>query len=194
MTSVTNVAGMKHPSIQEESSSVSSVMEEFQDLVDIGEHATWLLSSAKPGFGVDQLRDESLSTFWQSDAPQPHTISIQFNKRYEIENILLYTDHKLDESYTPSKISIKAGTTFHDLEEIISTELEEPSGWINIPLNEQRRLKANLVQISIHSNHQNGRDTHLRQVKVLGKKCTIESQLKIPMFAQSELNMFNTIR
>ena len=28
---------------------------------------------------------------------------------------MIYTDFKFDESYTPSKISIEAGTGFHDL-------------------------------------------------------------------------------
>lgn len=29
--------------------------------------------------------------------------------------ISLYMDYKLDESYTPSKIAVRAGTNFHDL-------------------------------------------------------------------------------
>ena len=47
-----------------------------------------------------------------------------------IHEIMVYTDFKLDESYTPSKISIRAGTTFHDLQEIHVEELNEPSGWV----------------------------------------------------------------
>ena len=43
---------------------------------EIGELAVWTLSSAKPGNGVDQLRDNSVSTFWQSDGVQPHYINI----------------------------------------------------------------------------------------------------------------------
>ena len=34
---------------------------------EIGDLAVWTLSSAKAGNGVDQLRDNSISTFWQSD-------------------------------------------------------------------------------------------------------------------------------
>ena len=49
-----------------------------------------------------------------------------------IHEIVVYTDFKLDESYTPSKISIRAGTTFHDLQEIHVEELNEPSGWVTI--------------------------------------------------------------
>ena len=32
---------------------------------EIGEEAVWTLSSAKVGNGVDQLRDDNLTTFWQ---------------------------------------------------------------------------------------------------------------------------------
>ena len=35
---------------------------------EIGREAVWSLSSAKPGNGVDQLRDESSETYWQSGA------------------------------------------------------------------------------------------------------------------------------
>ena len=45
---------------------------------EIGEQAIWSLSSCKPGFGIDQLRDNNFDTYWQSDGPQPHLISIQF--------------------------------------------------------------------------------------------------------------------
>lgn len=33
---------------------------------EIGREAVWSLSSAKPGNGVDQLRDDSIETYWQS--------------------------------------------------------------------------------------------------------------------------------
>jgi len=32
---------------------------------EIGDLAVWTLSSAKPGNGVEQIRDDSISTFWQ---------------------------------------------------------------------------------------------------------------------------------
>lgn len=33
---------------------------------EIGREAVWSLSSAKPGNGVDQVRDDSIETYWQS--------------------------------------------------------------------------------------------------------------------------------
>ena len=55
------------------------------------------------GFGVDQLRDNCLETYWQSDGPQPHLVNIQFRKKTTVQDVCLYADYKLDESYTPNR-------------------------------------------------------------------------------------------
>jgi anaphase-promoting complex subunit 10 len=52
---------------------------------EIGEQAVWTLSSAKQGNGVEQLRDDNVSTFWQSDGAQPHLINIQFMKKTHVQ-------------------------------------------------------------------------------------------------------------
>lgn len=36
------------------------------------------------GFGVDQLRDDNLETYWQSDGSQPHLVNIQFRYFWKI--------------------------------------------------------------------------------------------------------------
>lgn len=123
--------------------------------------------SSDEGFGVDQLRDNSLETYWQSDGPQPHLVNIQFKKKMLIENVCIYADYKLDESYTPNRISIRVGNHFHDLQEVELMDLNEPSGWVMIPLKDNKaQIRAFLIQIAILSNHQNGRDTHIRQIKI----------------------------
>jgi hypothetical protein len=71
---------------------------------EIGGQATWSLSSCKPGFGVDQLRDDSTDTYWQSDGQLPHLVNIQFRRKVAVHDVAIYTDFKLDESYTPSKV------------------------------------------------------------------------------------------
>ncbi len=48
--------------------------------------------------------------------------------------VALLLDHKLDESYTPSKISVRAGTNHSDLKEIHLETLSTPQGWKHIPL------------------------------------------------------------
>lgn len=135
---------------------------------EVGSQAVWSLSSCKPGFGVEQLRDNCTDTYWQSDGPQPHLVNMQFRKKTTIKDVCIYADHKLDESYTPNKISIRAGNHFHDLQEVEVVELHEPCGWVVIPLKDQNEcpIRSFLIQIAVLSNHQNGRDTHIRQIKV----------------------------
>ncbi|KAL8520876.1 hypothetical protein ACS0TY_011434 [Phlomoides rotata] len=96
--------------------------------------AAWSVSSCKPGNGVASLRDDNLDTFWQSDGAQPHLVNIQFQKKVKLQLVVLYVDFKLDESYTPSKISIRAGDGFHNLKEIKVVELVKPTGWVYISL------------------------------------------------------------
>ncbi|KAG5052271.1 hypothetical protein JHK85_004806 [Glycine max] len=48
--------------------------------------------------------------------------------------ILLWQLIVLDESYTPSKVSIRAGDGFHNLKEIKTVELVKPTGWVYLSL------------------------------------------------------------
>ena len=66
------------------------------------------------------------------------------------------------------RISIRCGTHFNDLQEIEVVDLHEPSGWLLIPLKDiqERPIRTYMVQIAVLSNHQNGRDTHMRQIKI----------------------------
>lgn len=115
---------------------------------EVGSQAIWSLSSCKPGwswnfvnigyvfsllecflgFGVEQLRDDRVDTYWQSDGQLPHLVNIQFQRKTTVSDIYIYTDYKLDESYTPSRISIRVGTHFNDLQEIEVVPLSEPCG------------------------------------------------------------------
>uniref|UniRef100_M8CH72 Anaphase-promoting complex subunit 10 n=1 Tax=Aegilops tauschii TaxID=37682 RepID=M8CH72_AEGTA len=85
------------------------------DMREMAKTAVWSVSSSKPGNGVASLRDHSLDTYWQSDGAQPHLVNIQFQKKVQLQLVVLYVDFKLDESYTPSKISIRAGDGLHNL-------------------------------------------------------------------------------
>eukprot|EP00965_Chrysotila_dentata_P147455 4867642-Pleurochrysis_carterae.AAC.2 len=139
----------------------------------------------------------------RSDGPQPHLINIQFPRKMRVHEIAIYTDFKLDESYTPAKISIRAGTTFHDLQEIHVQELSEPSGWVTIlpPKPEKTgeeqdtqsteataddpsasMLRTHFIQVAVLANHQNGRDTHIRQVKVFSPRWMIGQHMGLPEF------------
>ncbi|XP_058855292.1 anaphase-promoting complex subunit 10 isoform X1 [Acipenser ruthenus] len=162
---------------------------------EIGSQAVWSLSSCKPGFGVDQLRDDNLETYWQSDGSQPHLVNIQFRRKTTVKMLCIYADFKSDESYTPSKISVRVGNNFHNLQEIRQLELVEPSGWIHVPLLDivNNPIRTFMIQIAVLANHQNGRDTHMRQIKVYTP--VEESSVgKFPRCTTVDFMMYRTIR
>ena len=159
-------------------------------LREVGSLAVWTLSSAKQGFGVEQLRDDSIDTYWQSDGQQPHTVTIQFPRKMDIETLALYLDHALDESYTPSRISVRGGTGMHDLHELKVLELQDPKGWLRIPLT----VRANVLQVAILQNHQNGRDSHVRLMKVFGTRPEPAHLLRQPLFTDPDLSQYSQLR
>lgn len=112
---------------------------------------------------------------------------------------------RLDESYTPRKISIRVGTTFHDLKEVHVMELEEPCDWVKVPIgklfdDEAEILRTHFIQVSIMLMHQNGRDTHVRQVKLFGPRTTARPtgganvEDREPVFNTVEMSQFAQIR
>jgi len=122
---------------------------QLQGLRDISSLATWTLSSAKPGCALAQLRHPSPAHFWQSDGPQPHTLTLHFFKLVAIVKMRIYLDFELDESYTPTKMKFFAGMSEGGLVEFGSWEVTETTdpdtgethssiegvrGWIDIPL------------------------------------------------------------
>lgn len=148
---------------------------------EIGDMAVWSLSTAKPGNGVDLLRDGNLGSYWQSDGPQPHLVNIQFPEKVKVSEVAIYLDSKADESYTPCRICVRVGNSPHELREFTTMELESPQGWQRCYLSEslmcstsrsqegKNYIRAFAVQIAVLANHQNGRDTHIRQIKIFGQ-------------------------
>ena len=63
---------------------------------------------------------------------------------------------------------MRCGTNFNDLQEIEVVDLNEPAGWVFVPLKDlnDRLVRTFMVQIAVIANHQQGRDTHLRQIKI----------------------------
>eukprot|EP00011_Vannellida_sp_DIVA3-517-6-12_P011869 CAMPEP_0114619754 /NCGR_PEP_ID=MMETSP0168-20121206/8372_1 /TAXON_ID=95228 ORGANISM="Vannella sp., Strain DIVA3 517/6/12" /NCGR_SAMPLE_ID=MMETSP0168 /ASSEMBLY_ACC=CAM_ASM_000044 /LENGTH=171 /DNA_ID=CAMNT_0001830923 /DNA_START=45 /DNA_END=557 /DNA_ORIENTATION=- len=141
-------------------------------LREIGKDATWTLSSAKPRFDVEQLTDANPETYWQSDGAAPHVVHMQFPKKVTVEMIAVYLDYKTDESYTPSQVLVKAGTTCKDAMDIHTWSLKEPEGWVLLLLHkcDKAPVRANYFSLSVLQNHQSGRDTHIRLVKVFTQR------------------------
>ncbi|KAI7840503.1 hypothetical protein COHA_005802 [Chlorella ohadii] len=153
---------------------VVAVLQPDASAREIGQLAVWSVTTAKPGNGVELLRDGREDTYWQSDGAQPHLVNVQFQKKVYMSEVALYTDYKLDESYTPARVSIRVGNTFSDLREVRCIDLQEPQGWVVVPLppedNPEAYLRGFLLQVAVLANHQNGRDTHIRQVRVFGPR------------------------
>ncbi|KAG7660481.1 uncharacterized protein J8A68_006009 [[Candida] subhashii] len=179
-------------------------------LFDLSPLANWKLSSFKSGFGLAQLRDDSPDTYWQSDGSNgntnnsnnsnngnsnnannsaivnnqlnnPHCITIQFSKRVSLERISIFTNYSLDESYTPSKIRIMAGTSeSSDLIEVCTVNFTQPIGWSHIIFNGIRNdgvLKCFLIKLIILANHQEGKDSHIRAIRCFGKKSSMLNKI-----------------
>lgn len=92
-----------------------------------------------------------------------------------ITNIRVYLDFSLDESYTPTRLIFLAGTSYHDLIEFAELSFEQPKGWIDVDLTgvgggrDGNVLRAFIVQMKVMENHQNGKDTHVRGVKIYAR-------------------------
>ena len=111
---------------------------------------------------------------------------------------------------------VRAGTTFHDLVEVQAVELNEPMGWVTVPLaappdadggalddalleGATPLLRAHFLQICIVSMHQNGRDTHIRQAKVFGPRRSLPGSLSqtaagVPEFTTIGFTQFSVLR
>lgn len=158
---------------------------EQRGLVDIGNAAHWSVTSYKQGYDVGNLRDDSADTFWQSDGQLPHSVCIRFTKRVAIERISLFLNYMTDESYTPSSILVFAGSGDHDLVQVRQFEMETPIGWRHIKFdttNKSKLLRCFIVKLVLLANHQNGKDTHLRAIKVMSlssdsKKSTNDAEI-----------------
>jgi len=171
-------------------------------LKEISSLASWTVSTAKPGNGVAALRSPDPTHFWQSDGPQPHLLSIHFFKLVSIVSIQILLNFQDDESYTPTKIQFLAGMGVHDIQDFAEMTLDQPNGWHDVdfsgvgPIEQEDEendgaedvidwskrpvLRSFLLQVRILENHQNGKDTHLRGVRVFARDETQRARQTLP--------------
>ena len=69
-------------------------------------------------------------------------------RSYASQKIAVYLSHKKDDSYTPEKMGIRAGTSLRDLQEVRTVRFEKPEGWIEFAVssednNQQDELDLN---------------------------------------------------
>ncbi|OBZ72257.1 Anaphase-promoting complex subunit 10, partial [Grifola frondosa] len=169
---------------------------------DIGHIARWSVSSYKFGFGPDCLRDGDPDTFWHSDGPQPHYITIEFPRKVAIQKLSVYLSFPLDDSYTPATIAVRAGTGSADMQDVRAITLEKPDGWITFDVSGEpgedgdgfKPLRVYVIQVVIVSNHMNGKDTHVRGLRVLGPIEDLSGEDDPFPFKSPAFKMYETIR
>eukprot|EP00727_Mastigamoeba_balamuthi_P009349 m51a1_g5036 hypothetical protein (350) ;mRNA; r:376833-378682 len=168
---------------------------DMEGTVELGDSAAWSLSSAKPGYGVERLRDGDPDTYWQSDDQLPHVLTLRWPRIVCIDSdpirramcatpqqrargeavraataricVALLLDVVRDDSYCPALVSVRAATAADNMSEVQQRELVEPSGWVTWRLG---GLRAYALEIAVLANHQNGKDTHVRLVSVRGPR------------------------
>ncbi|KAH7103032.1 anaphase-promoting complex, subunit 10 [Auriculariales sp. MPI-PUGE-AT-0066] len=171
----------------------------YTDISDLG---TWTVSSYKFGFGAECLRDNDGGTFWHSDGPQPHFITVHFSRRMPVQKIALYLAFMSDDSYTPQSLQIRAGTGMNDLQDVRTVVLEKPTGWVLFDLSLEpdeegegyRPLYAYVVQVVVIENHMKGKDTHVRGMRVFGPPEHQKSEDDPFPFTTLKFKMYEGIR
>lgn len=103
----------------------------------------------------------------------------------------------MDDSYTPCRLSIAVGSFKQDLQQIKQLDLRNPRGWQDIKLgneddtnekdedesdddgddDESVAIKGHLFQIAVLANHLNGKDTHIRALKIFGPRTQTRRRL-----------------
>ncbi|SCV04707.1 LAME_0H20604g1_1 [Lachancea meyersii CBS 8951] len=143
---------------------------EAQNLINITNLAFWKASSQKDGNPISYALDDNPHNFWQSDGSQPHYVEASFSKRVEIVQLALFLSLAIDESYTPQVIKVYAGHSCSDATHYKTLEVRNVNGWIALTFEDNRPqdrlLKCQYLRIEIPVNHENGKDTHLRGVRV----------------------------
>jgi hypothetical protein len=103
---------------------------------------------------------------------QPHHLTVYFVKKVGIREIRFYVDYEQDESYTPTRIVFRSGTSENNLMQFAVMDLDRPKGWQKVPFDtvgggpDGNTLYSWVFQMTISDNHQNGKDTHLRGIKI----------------------------
>ncbi|TBU05114.1 subunit 10 of anaphase-promoting complex [Hamiltosporidium magnivora] len=120
------------------------------------------LSSFKRGHGLKELLSSETEEFWHTDDNLPHYIQISFNKRTYVETVQLLLLYSKDDSYTPEKVEVRTGTTTETMSLCTTMTFIEPEGFVNIDISSD----CFILQIIFICNHQEGRDSHVRQLKV----------------------------
>ncbi|KAH9412257.1 anaphase-promoting complex subunit 10 [Ordospora pajunii] len=121
------------------------------------------LSSFKREHSLKELMSKDMSEYWATDDVLPHAIQISFRKVRYVQAVQLFLSFSQDDSYTPERVEIRAGMTRESIHTIGSVVLIEPEGLVTLCV----ARRCLYIQVVIQSNHQEGKDSHVRHIKVL---------------------------
>ncbi|SCU88026.1 LANO_0D00848g1_1 [Lachancea nothofagi CBS 11611] len=143
---------------------------DLRNLINITNLAFWKASSQKDGNPISHALDDNAQNFWQSDGAQPHSIEASFSKRVEIVQLAFFLSLAIDESYTPQILKVYAGHSSSDSTLYKTLDVRNVNGWVVLTFADNRPqdklLKCQYLRIDIPVNHENGKDTHLRGIRV----------------------------
>ncbi|EAY18648.1 hypothetical protein TVAG_062530 [Trichomonas vaginalis G3] len=158
------------------------------NLHDITKKALWNVSTTKGGYEISAMFDGSNETFWQSDSVPPHYIIAQFSKKTYISKLSMYISIQNDETYTPVEVACYIGSDPNLMQQYSREELSILQGWVDIPLG----ISTIFLKIEITKNHQGGKDSRIRQIKLWGLPQSLTFDTSC--FVTSNATQFLTIR
>ncbi|CCE65910.1 hypothetical protein TPHA_0N01290 [Tetrapisispora phaffii CBS 4417] len=151
-------------------------------MIDVSKLAYWKPSSMKAGNPISNVIDDNFNTFWQSDGLQPHEVEVTFSRIMNVSMIAIFTSMIADESYTPSRIKIYAGTSPLDAVFYKKIEIVNMNGWFVLTFEDNREndklLKCGYIRFSFPVNHENGKDTHIRGMRIYAQSTQEPSATK----------------
>lgn len=114
------------------------------------------LSSFKHGYGLQELMTDGENNYWNTDDSLPHFVRITFPAFTYVDSVELGLSYEADDSYTPEVIQLYAEGSTQDY------KFFEPDG----PVFLQVRRRVFEIILTIHSNHAEGKDSHVRSLRV----------------------------
>lgn len=121
------------------------------------------LSTFKEGHGHVQLFSDDPEEYWHTDGNLPHHIEIELGEHRVLSEIKMVLGHAQDKSYTPRELDIRCGRTRDTVCSVKIVNVSEKATSIDIPVEEG----CVYIQIVILSNHQEGRDSRIRNLKLI---------------------------
>jgi len=132
-----------------------------------------ILSSAKRGYGLKELMSSKEDEYWNSDDVLPHSITISFFRKTYVYSVNVFLSYSLDESYTPEKIIVyfdEQGIVREMTEINSKLDLKTRSYTFKEPEGEKSLMidsHVYKIHIVILNNHSDGKDSHLRKLRVM---------------------------